>query len=235
MNIATVVEGPTDRMVLEAVLDKLLPGDHRYIPLQPEVTFGETGTGWKGVRRWCRRTWRQPGSSLNLLLSGKVGPALDMLVIHVDADVAFEHDLQEGEQEPIADVAQPCPPIKATAEQLRQIIGRWLQRDSLPQQVVLAIPAQDTESWTFAALFPNDELCQQADYECLGSGRQHPGYKLTLVKYRRLFRRKDNKPKKTERVYRQVAPQIADAWDDVRRICSQAERFTQDVFASVAL
>jgi hypothetical protein len=27
MNIATVVEGPTDRIVLEAVLDRLLPGE----------------------------------------------------------------------------------------------------------------------------------------------------------------------------------------------------------------
>ena len=90
MNVATVVEGPTDRLVLHAILDKLLPGDptqHRYFPLQPTPTFGQTGTGWKGVRRWCHQTWQRPGSSLDRLISGSAGPPLDLLVIHLDADV----------------------------------------------------------------------------------------------------------------------------------------------------
>ena len=43
-------QGPTDRLVLKAVLGKLIPGQHRYLPLQPTPTFGETGSGWKGVR-----------------------------------------------------------------------------------------------------------------------------------------------------------------------------------------
>jgi hypothetical protein len=222
-------------MVLQAVLNKLLPGDHRYFPLQPEQpVFGEKGTGWNGVRRWCRATWQQPDSGLDLILSGKAGPALDLLVIHVDAGIAFEDKLQKDEDTPIPDVPQPCPPVQATVDQLRRVIGRWLRCDSLPPQVVLAIPAQDTESWTFAALFPDDELCQQDDYECIRSGRRRPGYRLTLKKYGRLFRRKDNKPKKTERAYRQVAPRVAEAWDAVRCTCTQAEQFTRDVFASIS-
>jgi hypothetical protein len=71
-------------MVLKAVLNRILPGDpadHRYLSLQPALTLGETLAGWKGVRRWCREVQQRPGSSLGFLLSGKAGPALDLLVI----------------------------------------------------------------------------------------------------------------------------------------------------------
>lgn len=232
MNVATVVEGPTDRLVLEAVLDRLLPGDptdHRYFPLQPTPTFGETGTGWKGVRRWCRQTWKRPGSSLDVIISGSADPPLDLLVIHVDADIAYENDLQEGEEEPVLNVQQPCPPASATADQLQRVITCWLRCNSLPPQVILVIPAQDTESWTFAALFPSDGLCEREDYECIRSGRNHPGYRLTLKKYGKLFKRTDGEIKKHERDYRRVATRIAETWNTVRCICIQAERFTQDV------
>lgn len=229
MNIGTVVEGPTDRLVLQAVLNRLLPGDHRYFPLQPPATFGEMGTGWKGVRRWCHQTWQLEGSSLEKMLSGDTGPALDMLVIHVDADIATERDLQEGDDMPISDVQQPCPPIAATVSRLRQVIGRWLQCNHLPQQVILAIPAQDTENWTFAALFPDDELCARDDYECIKRGRDRPGYRLTLKKYGKLLQRRDGEIKKPRRRYEQAILQVAANWDTVCRICSQAQRFTQDV------
>jgi len=232
MNVATVVEGPTDRLVLEAVLDRLLPGDpteHRYFPLQPTSTFGETGTGWKGVRRWCRQTWKRPGSSLDVIISGGAGPPLDLLVIHVDADIAYENDLQEGEEELVLNVQQPCPPANAMADQLQRVITCWLRYNSLPSQVILVIPAQDTESWTFAALFPGDGLCERKDYECIRSGRDHPGYRLTLKKYGKLLKRTDGRIKKRKRDYEKITLNITEAWDTVRRVCTQAERFTQDV------
>ncbi len=228
MNIGTVVEGPTDRLVLQAILDRLFPGDNRYIPFQPPVTLGETGAGWKGVRCWCRQTWQLQGSTLEKILSSDTGPVLDMLVIQVDAEIAAEHDLQEGDDAPIADVRQPCPPVAATAGQLRRIIERWLRCDDLPPRVILAIPAQDTENWTFAALFPNDALCMRDDYECTKLGRGRPGYQLTLKKYGNLFRRRDGKIKKSIHGYLQAIPQIVANWDTVCRICSQAQQFTQD-------
>ena len=229
MIIGTVVEGPTDRLVLKAVLGKLIPGQHRYLPLQPTPTLGETGSGWKGVRRWCRETWRREGLTLDAILSGATGPALDLLVIHVDASIVAEADLQEGDDDPIADLQQPCPPVASTAIRLRQVIAHWLRQDTLPLKVVLAIPAQDTESWTFTALFPDDELCTRSVYECLRSGANHPGYRLTLKKYGKLLRRTDGQIKKPERVYQTIAPQVAEAWKTVRERCSQAEQFTRDV------
>lgn len=234
MNIGTVVEGPTDRLVLEAVLDRVLPGDsrdHRYFPLQPTSTFGQTGTGWKGVRRWCRQTWGGPGSRLELIISGSTGPPLDLLVVHVDADIAGEPDLLNNDDEPNPDIQQPCPPVNATTDQLRRVIMRWLRCKTLPPQVILAIPAQDTESWTFAALFPEDNLCGRNDYECIRSGNDHPGYRLTLINYGKLLGRRGGQIRKSGRKYSQVTSDIAEAWETVCCICTQAERFAQDVVA----
>lgn len=232
MNIATVVEGPTDRMVLEAVLDHIIPGEHRYFPLQPIVTFGETGAGWKGVRRWCQETW-QRGSTLSRLLSAETGTALDLLVIQVDADIADESDLQENDTPVVVDVLQPCPPVAATATQLKKIILNWLHLTALPSQVIVAIPVQDTENWTFAALFPNDPLCGKSDYECMQQGRQHPGYCLTLKQYGKLLRRTAGKIKKPRRDYERATSQITARWEDVCRVCSQAARFTVDIQACI--
>lgn len=233
MNIGTVVEGPSDRLVLEAILDRLCPGEPRYFRLQPTETFGQTGTGWKGVRRWCRETWRRPGSSLEKILSGAAGPPLDLLIIQVDAEVAAETDLQEGNETIIAGIQQPCPPIQLTIDKLGQVIQTgWLKKDKRPAQVILAIPAQDIEHWTFAALFPDDELCRRADYECMKKGatrQKHPGYRLTLKKYGKHLSRKDNKVQKSGRQYRKLAPRVAADWEAVCGRCSQARQFDQDI------
>jgi hypothetical protein len=233
MIIGTVVEGPSDRLVLRAVLDKLIPGPHRYLSLQPTPTLGETGSGWKGVRRWCRETWQWQGASLAALLSGATGPTLDLLVIHVDASIATEADLQEGDGDPVAEVGQPCPPAAPTAARLRQVILRWLRQADFPSKIILAVPAQDTESWTFAALFPDDELCGRSDYECLRSGADHPGYRLTLKKYGKSLRRSDGQIKKSANAYQTIAPRVAAAWTVVQERCAQAEQLTQDVIQSM--
>jgi len=229
--IATVVEGPTDRLVLEAILDKLIPGEHRYLTLQPPVLLGETGAGWKGVRAWCRQRWQRTGSDLETVLSPADGPPIDLLVLHVDADIAFESDLQDAQDDPVAGVQQPCPPAAATADRLRQVILGWLHRANLPQAVILAIPAQDTESWTFAALFPADPLCGRTDYECIRHGAHHPGYRLTLRAHGKLMSRSGGGIKKSERLYQKAMPQLAAGWDAACQICSQAQRFTESASA----
>jgi hypothetical protein len=227
MIIGTVVEGPTDRLVLEAVISKLLPGDHRFLPLQPQSTLGETGAGWKGVKRWCRQTWQSEGSSLETIIAS-VAPPIDLLVIHVDAEVAAEYDLQDNDPEPLEHVAQPCPPVAPTIAGLVQVIGRWVRCQPLPPEVVLAIPAQDIENWTFAALFSADALCVQSDYECTKTGIHRPCYKLTLPKYGKLLHRKGGEIKKPLRRYQTVVEKIAESWPTVCALCPQAQRFTED-------
>jgi hypothetical protein len=230
MVIGTVVEGPSDRLVLEAVIQQLCPGEHRFLPLQPKATLDEDGSGWKGVRRFCQQLWKTEGSSLVTFLSGNVGQPLDLLVIQIDADCATEADLQEGSVDPVPEVEQACPPISATVANLQQVVARWLKAEGdLPGRVILAIPAQDMENWTFAARFPGDPLCQAADYECLQHGHRHPGFCLTLPGYGKLLRYKDGAIKKPARRYEPLALEVAARWDTVRHICTQAEAFTQDL------
>ncbi|MBN1261766.1 MAG: hypothetical protein JXB35_13905 [Anaerolineae bacterium] len=226
MNIGTVVEGPTDRLRLEAVLDHLLPEEHRYFSLQPTVTFGETGAGWKGVRRWCHESWQRDNSDLDLLLSEHTGPKVDLLVIHVDADIAAEEELLADKILGPGKLLQPCPPVSATVTQIEHLILHWLNRDALPGHVIFAIPAQDAETWTFAALFPEDTLCSHEDYECLHHGQDHPGYRLTLKQYGKILNHSSGKIKKPRHAYENILPHVIGSWDEACKICSQADAFS---------
>ena len=240
MNIGTIVEGPSDRMVIKAVLNRICPGDHRFFDLQPQGsdTFGENSTqygklggGWKGVRRWCHQT-QMHGASLELILTEGSQQPLDLLVIQVDADIIREHDLQDGITEPIAGIPYPCPPITENIRALEQIITRWLDREDLPEQIVFAIPSQDMENWTFAAHFPEDDLCKNADYECVppkGHRDKHPGYLLTLKKYGKYLLRQSDDIDKPRRRYRPLAIEVGNQWQKVCEICEQARAFDNAV------
>lgn len=235
MNIGTVVEGSTDALVLIALINHLYPGTHRYFDLQPAVTYSERGNGWKGVRAWCKETWQRKGSSLAKIISADTGAPLDLLIVALDADIATEADLQDDSlPDLVEDVALPCPPITSTVEKLTRVVFRWLKHTpvSLPPQVLFVFPAQDIENWAFAALYPEDPLCQTANYECYHTGAerdQHPGYLLTLVRYGKRFKRDGNKIKKSVPAYQRLLPRIAENWPRVREICTQAERFESDL------
>ena len=63
LRVAAAVEGPTDAIVLRAVIDHLLENtEFEFQTLQPEgsaafgsAPFGRTGVGWGGVYRWARQ------------------------------------------------------------------------------------------------------------------------------------------------------------------------------------
>ena len=232
MRIGTVVEGPTDRLLIKAIINKLYPVEHEYLDLQPAdvgESFGERGTGWKGVRRFCFDVWQQLNANVaNFIIDYQ----LDLLVIHIDADVA--NDFQEGTALPVKNILQPCPPIALTITNLREVIAKWLNFDrasQLPPPVVLTIPAQDSENWIFAALFPDEELCQNHDYECIHplNSQQHPAYLLTLSKYGSVLRRQQGKIKKSKRKYLAILPDVTNSWDRVCAICTQAQSFNDDL------
>jgi hypothetical protein len=230
MNIGTVTEGPTDQLVIQAIIDKVCPGEHRYFFLQPPITLGETGAGWKGVKTFCQFIINRTASNLERFISSDSGAPLDLLVFHLDADVAAEVDLQADIPNPVANVRQACPPASDTADKLRAVLCRWLQQEILLPQTLVMIPAQDTETWVFAALFPQDALCQRPDYECLTNGRDHPGYRLTLKKYGKLLARKKGRPDKSVRTYEDMlAPAVAKDWETVCQLCPQARAFNDDL------
>lgn len=229
MNIGTVVEGPTDRVILETILSRLIQGRHRFFPLQPMDTFGETGAGWKGVRRWCRDTWRREAGGLEKFLSGDNGPEIDLLVIQMDADVAKEKDLFDDDKPAPFVVRKPCPPVEDSAVGLRRLIAGWLKSDPLPFKVILTITAQDIEHWIFAALFPDDACCSRKDYECPKPALNSPAYLLSLKKYGKWTARKSGTIKKRVVRYRKCAGMISRNITHIENICTQGRQFFEDV------
>lgn len=122
MKIGTVVEGPTDRLILETSITRLVPGEHQFLALQPVglgESFGETGTGWKGVRRFCREIQQHHQSNIARYLADY---DLDLLVIQLDADVINETDLLEGTAS-----LESVIPLSQYRHLLPQFVAQWLR------------------------------------------------------------------------------------------------------------
>lgn len=102
--VHVVCEGPSDSVVIKAALARRL-GDFVMTQIQPEQSLfggdqGPLGGGWRGVEAWCRQVADLGGLSA----SGRLANA-DLLIVHVDADIADEEDIA---------CAKPCPPPSPT-------------------------------------------------------------------------------------------------------------------------
>jgi hypothetical protein len=85
LRVALIAEGPTDAIIIEAALKKLLPRAFVLTQIQPEVTRPKLGTGWGGVLRWCIEFASRGHSRLE---DDPTLPGFDLVIIHLDADVA---------------------------------------------------------------------------------------------------------------------------------------------------
>lgn len=236
MLIGVISEGPTDRLMVEAVVQHLFPGKHRYRLLQPPDGGGAYGNGWKGVRRWCQETHNGALPRLADYFSGSIGEVYDLLIIHLDADIRDEADLCEGYENLPERGNLTCPPITATDAYLRRVAHTWLGApESIPPQVVFVLPAQDTETWTFVALYPTDSRCGDANLECTHSGNRHPAHLLTLAQYGKHLSRRDGSIKKSESAYRALMPGITAGWASVKARCEQARAFETDLRAAISV
>ena len=216
-----VCEGPTDRAILEAVLDSYVE-DYQPIAVQPPASqvggaAGPFGGGWKGVQAWCTSEVRDEARWSALLEN------VDMVIVQVDADVAGEAEV---------DRAKPCPPPTASADEVRALVLEWLGRDTLPKQVVLCVPSMASETWALVALLPGHEAkvpCDPAPadgpcIECrtdikslLRADSKDIGVKLVTLKQGEL---KNHAP-----VYRKVQSRITKGWQAVIASCAEARRF----------
>jgi len=222
LRFAIVTEGPSDFLVLRSVLLRLLP-ESEVVAIQPEVPLAAypefraaaggsyLGSGWRGVRSWCQR---YGGDDLELFLGAVVGDRYDALVIHVDASMAHNLGIEE----------LPCPPVSATTEPLRQIVVReWLALETKPEYLLLATPSKSTDAWVLAAYTPD-----HPNVECDFSVER------ILAKKHKLPVR-NGQVKKTRSLYEPLAEQVGQDLTNVRRACSEADRFAREVgdFAAV--
>ena len=223
LRVAAVVEGPTDAIALEAILGAMLPdgAEFEFQTLQPDesiafgaASFGKTGAGWGGVFRWCRQSADEGGGSV----SGSSALSLhDLLVVHVDADVAGGTYGNANIQDPPCEdlpCKEPCPPPEDTTNALQSVVLNWLGERERPPRIVLCTPSKSIEAWVLAAIWPENSLVQRADWEC------HPNPKAqlsALPKRRRIGKRKED--------YRAIAPQLTTTWPTVSARLTEARRF----------
>jgi hypothetical protein len=231
LRIGFVVEGPTDFVVLESVVARLLDGrEFEPVAVQPLLSsaFGATtGGGWTSIYLWCRQIVDQAGGA------ARANPLFgfhDLVVMQIDADVAGKAYTDDARiQDPPNDLpfSRTCPPARDTTDRLREIVLGWLDEDSLPPQMVLCTPSKSLETWILVALFPKNKIAAAANVEC----RLHPENQLET---RPLAQRLIRSGKKDIAKYRHISPDIAAEWANVRQRCTEAERFTQEFATAVS-
>lgn len=169
--IGLVAEGKTDYTIISAALKAILDEDFVLVQLHPETSlaFGDAGPhggGWGGVYRWCRQLVSMPtpiGENASL-------PGFDLIVLHLDADVAGKkyQDANIGDGPDDLPCQQPCPPVENSVKALRKVLLGWLglNRDGEPpNKWVLCIPSKCVEAWAVVALYDKSDPIMK-EIEC---------------------------------------------------------------------
>ena len=230
LRIAAAVEGPTDAIVLQAILRALLPDtDFEFRTLQPEVSaafgsvpFNQTGGGWVGVYRWSRQTVSEAGGSVSGYLALSYH---DVLIVHVDADVAGKRYADGGIRDaPCEDLPceEPCPPPDKTTTALRAVVLNWLGEHECPPRIVLCTPSKSIEAWVLAAIWPDNNVVRRDDWEC----RPNPEDQLAALPRGRRFRKSPDD-------YGRKQSEITEAWPKVSARLTEAARFEVEFLAAV--
>lgn len=233
LHIAAAVEGPTDAIVLRAILRALLPDEVDFVlhTLQPEgsAAFGASslsgwGGGWVGVYRWCRHSAAEGGGSV----SGSSALSYhDLLVVHVDADVTGKTYASGGIQDaPYEDLPceEPCPPPEHTTNALRAVVLNWLGQHERSSRIVLCTPSKNIEAWVIAAMWPENNLVRQDDWEC----RANPAGQLAaLPKGRRFQKRPDD--------YGRMERELTNTWPSVAARLTEARHFESEFLAAIGV
>lgn len=230
LRVALVGEGPTDGVVIESALRAML-GERQFVLNQifPEgsTSFGEMGTGWVGVYRWCHQSAKR-GNGL-LSQDALVFQNYDLLVLHLDADVAgFSYEDGSLTIEPVDGALpceQPCPPPANTVNALHSVLLSWCGEIAVPQKTVICMPSKSTEAWVVAMLFPNDQAMAQG-IECYVNAESRLAQQ---PKVRRL--------RKKKRDYLARADQFVAEWPRIAvpGALTEAHRFQSELLAVVPM
>ncbi|TAN71534.1 MAG: hypothetical protein EPN20_04585 [Magnetospirillum sp.] len=189
LRVALVVEGPTDHIVIDAAMRAML-GNRRFIltPLQPEgsLAFGPLGGGWGGVYRWCVQQARDGGGRLSL---NRMLDRFDLLIVHVDADVADDTYAAANITPRPADLplpcARPCPPAAESTNPLRAVVLSWCGEPAPPERILFCVPSKSMEAWVVASLFPNDAavMSRTVPFECYPTPESRLGQQPKNVRF----------------------------------------------------
>ncbi len=217
--VALIAEGPTDLIVIEAALKAILQRPFVLNQLQPEPTRPDMGGGWGGVFKWCQEFRRRGAASI------EADPTLshfDMVIVHLDADVADKCYADCGRAVELAaralqalPCAHPCPPPANTVAALEAVLLSWLGIAATGPKSLFCIPSKASEAWLAAAVL----TAGHAMLEGLECNLNLETALSQLPKPQRL--------KKALRDYRQRAVSIVAQWKQVKSHCTQAGLFEQ--------
>jgi hypothetical protein len=218
LTIGLVAEGSTDFVIIEAALRACLKRPFVLTLLQPEATRPEMQGGWGGVYKWCRSV------AVRGFGSPERDPTLsrfDLLIIHVDADVA-EDSYSDIAPEVPTDVAplpcaKSCPPPEVTVEALRAVVLSWFGVRELGTKTMFCIPSKATEAW-LAVAAASDVPRIMADLECALTMEARLS---SLPKERRI--------RKTKPQYQGYTPTVQAQWPRIVACCTQARRFQDEL------
>lgn len=227
LRIALVAEGPTDAVVIEAALTALLSLRlFSLTTLQPEPTRPKMGTGWGGVLRWCHGFPTRGPASLE---DGPTLTGFDLFILHIDAHVSGASYADEGKEIetlaekqswPLLPDLRACPPPEGCANVMRCCRLAWTGLKAPGPKTVLCVPSTASEAWLTAAVFRTGHKLL-TNLEC----RKDLETQLKVLP-------KAEKIRKTVPQYREHKGTVTDNWDRVRKQCTQAERFSQDVITA---
>ena len=237
--IGIVSEGPTDHMVLKAVVDKITGEQNRYLPLQPEPDMlGRYGNGWKGVWKWCKET-----VPLEILMD-ELDPQMDIVIIQMDGDVVRKekeiHCLCDATKCPDKGkvfplycnrVGDDCPvqiPCNSHSDDIKGMIDHGVSTlsDTLggkrQDRVVITIPCDSTDAWVVAAYddISDVERIENPWKEVIAKGKYYHGIRV----------RRD---KKSTVTYAAFLDRIVEHWGEVTEKCLSAKEFEHGIKAIV--
>jgi hypothetical protein len=229
IRIGLIAEGPLDHKIIDAALQAIIR-ERSYVLtlLQPEITRPELKTGWEGVVLWCHNVKSRILTSID---DDPFCNFYDMLIIHIDGDVAFDsysscnnHIVALSKEYHWCKLpcSANCPPASETCNNLEMTIHSWLKPVKKGNRTVICIPAMSPETWIAVAVLPPADRLFAGNPEC----------------YRAINTRLNNakleyRVKKTPRDYERVKPKITGLWSKITNVCDQAKKFEADVLSIV--
>jgi hypothetical protein len=171
LRIALVAEGQTDYHFLNAAIEAMIADvPYNMKLLQPEVSAsftdgnaGSFGGGWKGVYKWCKSFKDRSDGQVQ---SDILFENYDILIIHLDADVASESPRDDDELSNGLPCQRDCPPVEDTTNALRDVLLSWIGSSLIPEKIAFCTPSKNLEAWVVYIFFPEDSVMVKGNWEC---------------------------------------------------------------------
>ena len=235
-NIGIVCEGPTDFIILQAVIDAITGESNGFYLLQPEPDLtGQYGNGWKGVLKWC-----MDHAAIKKQLMDSIQPALDLLVIQMDGDVSRKDKPSHcgcdstvcphtGDYNPLSCNTTDCPitlpcinhsaSVTGYMDHLKGLISsKLLDTDA----TCIVIPCDSLETWVVAAYDSpaNTESIEDPWHNIIAKRKYYHDIRVRSTQ-------------KRASLFREFAPVVCQNWQQVTQLCQSARDFEQSIRAFV--